>query len=160
MATNSYWLDDYATLDLTTRSGTDVPAAGIEDVTIVPSTSIEHLYTADSIKAETRKQHEFSVDVQIGYLLWDVTVLKEWMAGDTSPGSGAISQSDTSDPATFKLAGEFNAEGGTTQIKATVENITFEEMPVIDSSRGEFVQWDLDGTGEDLTGVETVDPTA
>jgi hypothetical protein len=34
-----------------------------------------------------------------------------------------------------------------------VTGITFEEMPIIAVSRGEFIQWDLSGVGEDLTNL-------
>lgn len=158
MATSAYWFDDFTTLDLKIQDGTDIPAAGIQGVTIVPSTNIEHLFTADSIKADTRKQDEFTVDVQIDYSLWDITVLQEWMSGDSSPGTPPISQSDTSDPATFKIDGVFNNADASAALNATVEDITFEEMPVVDGSRGEFVEWGLEGTGEDLTGVESTTP--
>lgn len=158
MATSAYWFDDFTTLDLTLQDDTDIPAAGIQGVTIVPSTNIEHLFTADSIKADTRKQDEFTVDVQIDYSLWDITVLQEWMSGDSSAGTPPISQSDTSDPATFKIDATFNNADASEALNATVEHITFPEMPVIDGSRGEFVERGLEGTGEDLTGVESTSP--
>lgn len=156
---DAYWLDDFTTLDLKTPSGgTAIPVAGVQDVTIVPSVSIEHLYTADSIKPNTRKQHEFSVNVQLGYSLWDVDVVRQWL-DETAASDGTndpVSMTDTSDPATYSLDGTFANQDDSVSFSATVDNITFEEMPIIDASRGEFVQWDLDGTGEDLTGFEEV----
>jgi hypothetical protein len=144
---NAYWTDT-ATLDLQTSPGTDMPVAGIQDITIVPSVSIEQLYTADSIKIEQQQQHEFSVDVAIGFSKWDDEVVNEWLGG---PGTTATSMTDQSDPQKYKVSSTVESVNGTETYNIEVTGITFEDMPIIDASRGEFIQWDLDGTGEDLT---------
>lgn len=150
---DEYWLDDFTTLDLETgeASPTSTPVAGIQNVTIVPSVSIEQLYTADSIKIESQKQHEFQVQVAIGFSTWDVALAEQWVGG--GGGTTANSMTDTSDPQKFSLDGDFVSEGGGETLSITVSGITFEEMPLLDAARGEFVQWDLEGVGEDLTDV-------
>lgn len=154
MANEVYFSDDFTTLDLTEGDGdTATPVAGIQNVEIVPSVSIEQLYTSDSIKIEAQKQHEASVSVSIGYSKWDPEVAKQWLDG--GGGNTANSLTDTSDPQKFKIDSDFTSNAGTT-LNITVTGITFEEMPLVSASRGEYIQWDLEGTGEDITDLSTV----
>lgn len=153
----TYRLNDFNTLDLTEEDGSTATAvAGIQDVAITPSVSIEHLMTADSIKAADRMQHDFTVDVQIGYSFFDGAVVDQWLGG--AGGTTAAAMTDTSDPQTYQIAGEFDSADGSNRISATVTAITFPEMPILDAAQGEFAQWDLQGTGEDLTGFGVAAP--
>lgn len=162
---DAFKVDDYTTLDLVETDGsTSTPVAGIQNVTIIPSMSLENLFTADSIKREEVLQHEFVCQVEIGYSLWDVALIKNWLDGQG--GSTSTSLTDTSDPQKFELTltlpsvrsnsvlgGDVSGDG--TDQPVTVKNIVFEEMPLVDASRGEWIQWDLSGEGDDITQVET-----
>jgi len=156
---DAYVLDDYTTLSLQKSGGTTDVVAGITGVTVIPSVSIEQLYTADSIKIEEQQQFEFSVEVGIDYALWDedATFLQEWMGGD---GSSSSSMTDTTDPQKFEFDGEFDSVNGDRTLSVTVSGVTFEEAPVIDTEMGEFVSRDLSGTGEDVTDISMTDNTA
>ncbi len=152
---DAYWFDDAAlVLETDAATATEVPIAGLQEVAITPSVSIEQLWTGDSIKIDAQKQHEFQVGVTIGFSKWDVTLAEQWLGGggDTS----ANSMTDTSDPQKFSI-NTFDpvAVGGGTTINIQVDGITFEEMPLFDGSRGEYIQWDLEGTGEDITDYST-----
>lgn len=158
---DAYVLDDYTTLDLTTndQTSTATPVAGIQGVTIVPAVSIEQLYTADSIKIEEQKQFEAAVNVEVEYSLWDedASVVQQWLGG---AGSSATSLTDSSDPQKFDISGTFDSVGGDRTLDVTVTGITFPEMPIIDTERGEFVSRNLSGTGEDITDLSMTDNTA
>jgi hypothetical protein len=145
--TEAYFLDQ-ATLDMETEQADNIPIAGIQDITLVPSVSIERLYTGDSIKIDSQKQHEFEVQVDIGFSKWDLSLAEEWLGGDGATGTA---MADTNDPQKYTVSGDFTSVGGGTTYQWEVTGVTFEEMPIIDASRGEFVQWDLSGIGEDLT---------
>lgn len=149
--TDAYWLDDFTTLDLETDEGTptSTPVAGIQNVEIVANFSIEKLYTADSTKIDAQKQHEAAINVNIGYSKWDSVVVEQWLGG--GGGTTANSLTDTSDPQKYQLSGTFDSVDDTTTIDVTVTGITFESMPIFSASRGEYVQWDLEGTGEDIS---------
>lgn len=152
---NAYFFDDVTALTLETDQATPTatPVAGIQNITIVPSVSIEQLYTGDSIKIDAQKQHEFSVDVNIGFSKWDVSVAEQWLGG--GGGTSANSMTDTSDPQKYAFSADFPSVGGGTTFSVKVTGLTFESMPLLDASRGEFVQWDLEGTAEDLTDAST-----
>jgi len=147
------YFSDEATLSLETDSGTSVPIAGLQDLTVIPSVAVEQLYTGDSIKIDAQKQHEFEVQVEIGFSKWDLTLAEEWLGG---PGTTSTSMSDTNDPQKYTASGEFTSVDGSLTYQWEVTGITFEEMPILDFSRGEFIQWDLSGTGEDLTDLSEV----
>lgn len=151
-------LQDYATLDLVEESADGAtPVAGIQDVSIIPSESIETFYTADSTKVADKMSHEKVVQVDIGYSFFDGEVVKEWLGGS---GTSATSWEDTSDPQRYEITGTFMSRDGSQQIDATVTGITFEEMPIFDASRGEYAQWDLSGEGEDITNFDVDEPPA
>jgi len=147
--TDAFFSDD-ATLTLETSGDTEIPIAGIQDIEVVPSVSIERLYTGDSIKIDSQQQHEFEVAVDIGFSKWDLTLASEWLGGPTST---ATTMTDTTDPQKYKIQSTFTEVNGGTSYDLEVSGITFEEMPIIAVSRGEFIQWDLSGVGEDLTNL-------
>jgi|AKVG01.1.fsa_nt_gi hypothetical protein len=151
MATEAYWFDT-ATLTMQTddTNANPIPIAGVQDITVIPSFSIEKLYTADSVKIDAQQQHEFEVQVDIGFSKWDPTLLEEWLGGDTN---NSTSLTDTSDPQKYTLTPLTIESVAGSQRTVEVTGITFEEMPIFDGSRGEFIQWDLDGIGEDVTDV-------
>jgi hypothetical protein len=150
--TDAFFSDD-ATLEMLTSGGTSVPIAGIQDIEIVPSVSIERLYTGDSIKIDEQQQHEFEVAVDIGFSKWDLELMDSWLGGATVTSSSMI---DTTDPQKYEITSEFTEVNAGATYKATVSGITFEEMPLVAISRGEFIQWDLSGTGEDISDVAEV----
>lgn len=155
MGSEAYFVDDASlTFETDESTPTSIAVAGLQDVEIIPSVSIEQLYTGDSIKIEEQVQHEFSVDVNIGFSKWDPAFAEQWLGG--SGGTTANSMTDTSDPQKFQV-NTFDpvSVGGGTTINIQVDGITFEEMPLFSGSRGEYVQWDVSGTGEDISDYST-----
>lgn len=149
----TFRLLDYSTLDLTETDGsTSLAIAAITEVSITPSVSIEHLFTADSIKAVDRMQHSFQGDITIGHARFDGDIAKQWLDG--SGGNTATSLTDTSDPQTFEVQGTFVSADGANQIDATATDITFESMPLFDGSMDGWYQRNLEGTFEDLTNFD------
>jgi len=155
----AYSLQNFTTLDVTESDGdTSVPVAGIRDVTIIPSFEIEDLYTADSVKRASTLRHSFSVQVEIGYSLWDAAFVRQFLGG--AGGSESAMVVDTSEPQLFDLTFEIDSEGGAETLGPfTVEDIRFEEMPVFDGSEQEYQQTDISGEGADIIDVSTTDNT-
>jgi len=156
ISSEAYWFDDAVlTLETAESTPTEIPIAGLQSVEIIPTTSIEQLWTGDSIKIEAQKQQEFQVNVNIGFSKWDPIFAEQWLGG--GGGTEANSMTDTSDPQKFSI-NTFDpvSVGGGTTVNIQVDGITFEEMPLFAASRGEYVQWDLEGTGEDIVDYSTV----
>ena len=160
MSEDAYFTDNFTTLDLKEADGsTTTPVAGIQGITIIPSVSLEMLYTGDSAKREVVQQHEYSVDVGIEYAKWDqnASVVQQWLAG--SGGSTATSWTDTNDPQKFSMDLTIDSVGGDRTLDVTVDSIVFEEMPVIDASNGEYLSRDLSGEGSDISNLSMQDNT-
>lgn len=157
MPQDAYWLDQISdgTFSVETDTGSTDYVAGVQSVAISGGVNIERLFTADSIKIEEQKQSEATVNVEVGVSLWDYEFVREWLGGD---GSASDTLTDTSDPQKFTLNVVTDSTGGDRTVDITVTGITFEEMPVLDASRGEFVEWSPSGTGEDMT-VSVTDNT-
>lgn len=145
-----YQLNDYDTLDLVeTDSDTATPVAGIQSVVITGSQSLEFLFTGDSNKRADVFGHEHEVNVEIGYAFFDSEVVSQWLGG--GGGTSASSWNDDSDPQLYELTADFRSRDGSQALDVTVSDIVFPEMPIVDLSRGEYAQWDLTGTGADIT---------
>jgi len=154
MSSEAYWLNDYDTLTLETQDqGPAATAvAGIKGITIEAEyQTLEHLYTADSVKKETSKQAQFMAPITIEYALFDGDFQEQWAGG---AGASATSITDTSDPQEFKLTGNFRSESDGRQLDVVVEEITFSNIPVFDGSQDEYVVWGLEGEGGDITTLE------
>lgn len=153
MSANAYWFDE-GVLTVEDDSGTELGVAGLQDITVTPTATIERHYTSDSTKIDEQREHEHQVTVDIGFSKWSQQALTYWLTGDAST-SDPVEWADSSVPNKFSATLEVTDAGGTTTT-AEVTGITFEEFPFFDGSRGEFVQLDISGVGESFT----LNPTA
>ena len=72
----------------------------------------------------------------------------------------AGSWEDDSDPEKFDLSSfEGDSRDGSNRLTCDVEGITFEEMPITDFTDGDYYEWNLSGTGEDITNFDVAAPT-
>jgi len=155
MAQESYWTNDFETITLETQDQTNTATAvaGIRGITIEAEfQTLEHLYTADSVKKDTSKQAQFIAPITIEYALFDGDFQEQWAGG---AGSSGTSIADTSDPQEFKLTADFRSDSNTDQLEVTVENITFSNIPIFDGSQDEYMVWGLEGEGGDITNLST-----
>ena len=147
---------DYQVLTLETESATETVVAGLEGLTITPTTTTDQHYTADSVKINDQVSYEHAVNVEIETAYWDGDFAKEWLGGS---GASSTSWADTSDPELFQIATyTHDARDGSNELTAEVENITFEEIPLVEWSQGEYLSWNLSGTGEDIPNFDVTTP--
>jgi hypothetical protein len=66
-------------LSITNAASTDIPIAGIRDVTITPAYEHTELYTIDSTFREDVKRYEHNVNVEITYANFSLDLAKEWL---------------------------------------------------------------------------------
>lgn len=150
MAAEPYY-GDSMTLTATDPQSGDVPVAGLQSVSVMLSADHVELFTADSIKREAVKKRELSIPIEVEYAKFDKT-FAEWWMGVTSAGS---SISDTSDVALFSIDGTITSSDGSTTLEITVDDVYFEEMPIWESTEGEFISQSLSGTGSDVSNFGT-----
>jgi len=148
---NAFWFDE-GTITVEDGSGTDLAVAGFQGLTIEAGfETLEQLYTADSVFVESQKQAQHSVSVEIEYSKWAEEAAQYWLGG----GSVATTSTDTSDPALFNILAVSTSADGQVTRTVEVENVTFENFPLVDGSQGEFEVYTLTGTGEKVTDLST-----
>jgi hypothetical protein len=139
---------DYKTLTVENEAATETVVAGLEGLTITPTTTTDQKYTADSSKIEDQISYEHAVNVEIETAYWDGDFAQEWLGGS---GSSSSSWTDGSDPELFQISTyTHDSRDDSIEITAEVDNITFEEIPLVEWSQGEYLSWNLSGTGEDI----------
>lgn len=147
MAEKKYFGDDM-TISMTTEGGTTINIGEAKGVTVTPNAEHVEMYSADSIKRSDVKRREFSVDVEIEIASWDVAMIQQWLGGS---GASSTSVVDTTDPQLFSITGEVTPSDGSTNLKAVVDGVYFDEIPAFDASEGEWVTNNPSGVGKDLT---------
>jgi len=134
-------------LSVTNESDTDVPIAGIREVTITPAYEHTELYTIDSTFREDVKRYEHNVNVEITYANFSLDLAQEWLGGD---GSTATASQDTADPTLFQIEDVHTSADGGFERTVAVDDVVFPEFPAVDASYGEFEEYGLTGSGRKI----------
>ena len=150
MAEDAIW-SGAGVLTVNNSSGTAVNIAGIQDVTITPAYEHEELYTLDSTFRETVKRYEHNVNVEITYAKFDASAVQEWLGGE---GSTATASQDTNDPALFNIEDVATSADGTYERTVVADKVVFPEFPIKSASYGEYEEWDLTGSGREISQIE------
>jgi len=137
-------------LTIQNSASTSVPIAGIQEVSIVPSDEIEELYTMDSNFRADAKRYEHNVNVEITYAKFAPEAAQEWLGGE---GATATASQDDSDPALFQIEDVTPSADGTYERTVAVDDVIFPEFPVVEGSYGEFEEWDLSGSGSQISNL-------
>jgi len=134
-------------LSITNAAATDVPIAGIRDVTITPAYEHAELYTIDSTFREDVKRYEHNVNVEITYANFSLDLVQEWLGGE---GSTATASQDSDDPALFQIEDVHTSAHGGFERTASVTDVVIPELPVVEASYGEFEEYSLSGSGKKI----------
>lgn len=153
MATGIYFSDD-ATLSVSDSGSTGLDVvAELKGVTFELTADHVTLYSGDSIERSAVKKRELEIPVDISVAAFDPAFAQAWMAGDSTTTQTSVT--DTTDVAEFQLDGTFTTVGGGTTYDVTVEGVYFETMPVFGADEGEFIVWDISGTGQTISTLDT-----
>ena len=136
--------------------GTTYPVAGVSDATINLSQTIVELFTGDSVKREDKYQEEVQPQGEVTVRKWDPEIVSA-VLGD--PGTGTALE-DTAEVPEVSLEGTFTSSGGDLDVSITLEGGTTEDWPIFDLSLGDYGEWTLDFTFDDISNYEVVDNTA
>jgi len=135
-------------LSVQNSSATDVPIAGIREVSIMPADEITELYTIDSNFREDVKRYEHNVNVEITYANFSLDFAQEWLGGE---GSTATASQDSSDPALFTIEDVHTSADGGFERTVTVDDVIIPEFPAVDATYGEFEEYGISGSGKKLS---------
>jgi len=139
------------TLSVENEAEENVPIAGITGVEITPAYEHTELYTMDSTFREAVKRYEHNVNVDITYAKFSMDLAQEWLGGEDATATGS---QDSSDPALFAIEHVVEAESGGFERTTAVANVVFPEFPVVQATQDEFEEYDLSGTGREITQLE------
>lgn len=142
------YFGDSMQLSIQTESGTSITVGSLQNVGVVAESNEVIYYSADQTTIEDRKHTEKRLVVSATIGSWDTALLQQWLGGSGASSTGLV---DTADPAEFEITGEVTPSGGGTNLKAVVSSVTFENMPMFEASRNEFLGKELDGTGSAIT---------
>ena len=130
--------------------GTEYPVAGVSDVTVTLNQSIVELYTGDSVKREDKYAEEKTVEADITVRKWDHELIEAIL--DTS------SIDDTSEVPSATLDGTFTAATSDREVSLELTGGSTEEWPIFDLSLGDYGEWELSMTFDDIETFEVTTP--
>lgn len=145
------WFGDSMTATITTNDAipVTVPVGSLKQVQVTVEAEHVELTSADTILREDVAKRNLNVSVVVGVAAFDDTFVKEWLGGS---GAAAGSPTDDNTVAKFDVVGTITSPGGTT-LQATVEDVYFPSLPVMDAQEGNWVQHNVEGDGKTITVV-------
>lgn len=147
---------DFDALTINDEAGTEVPVAGVHNVTVTPAAEDDQFYTADSNKIVDQIHYNHAVNVEVEYAFWDGEFAKEWLGGS---GNSQSTWADTTQPELFQLASiDFGSRDESNEISITVDNIQFPEIELIAMDEEDYMSRSLSGTGEDISNYDISAP--
>ena len=149
-ATDAFWSNDLV-LSVQNETDENVPVAGIRGVEIIAANETQELYTMDSTFREAVRQFEHNVNVEITYAMFSMDLAQEWLGGG---GASATGSQDTSEPALFAIEAVSESVDGSIERTVGVADVVFPEMPIVQATQDEFEEWDLSGSGREITQLE------
>jgi len=153
MPSNRYFGDDIATFRIEIDS-TELTAGKVRNVSIRGEANHNELFTPESVTRDDVKRREVAVVVEMTLVEFNEEIAQYWLDGSGSNTSTSVN--DDSNVAEYSVTLEQNMtdhtdSSGDESLKAVVDNVHFEEMPLIDLAEGEYNEHDLTGRGD---GVE------
>jgi len=144
------WSNSLALTFTDPSDDSEILFAGVRDVSITPTYEHSELYTFDSTNRETVKRYEHNVNVEITYAKFSVEFAQEWLGGE---GATATATQDSSDPMKFDLETITPSADGGFERTTAVENVVFAELPLDSATYGEFEEYDLSGSGRQISSL-------
>jgi hypothetical protein len=153
MPSNRYYGDDIATFKIEIDS-TELTAGKVRNVSIMGEASHNELFTSDQVTREDVKRREVAVVVEMTIVEFNEELAQYWLDGSGSAQSTTVV--DDSNVAEYTVTLEQNmtdhtGSSGDESLKAVVDNVHFEEMPLIDLAEGEYNEHDISGRGDGVT---------
>ena len=130
--------------------GTEYPVAGISDATVTLSQNVVELYTGDSTTREDKYAEEKTPEADVTVRKWDHEIITQVLDG------GSID--DTSEIPDISIDGTFEAATSDRTVSLKLVGGSTEEWPIFDLSLGDYGEWQLSLTFDDIETFEVTDP--
>lgn len=137
-----------------TIGGTEYPVAGVSEATVTLSQSIVELFTGDSVKREDKYQEQVQPEAEVTVRKWDHEIINTVLG---TPGTGTALE-DTAVVPDVILEGTFQASGSDREITIKLSGGSTEEWPIFDLSLGDYGEWSLSLTFDDIETFTVTDP--
>lgn len=158
MGTNrKYFYAKSATIAYHTDGGTDIDVGHLQNVEIRVESDHVELRDAGTNKRAAVGQHNIRVPVKAEIKSIDADLLGDILSPSGSnytAGTGTLSTiEDTAIPALFDVIATVDSDAGKT-LTVTVRNVAFPNLPILIGTMGQWVSWNIEGVGNDMTFVE------
>lgn len=149
-ASEAIWSNSGALTFTDPTDDSEILFAGVREVTITPTYEHQNLYTFDSTFRETVKRYEHDVNVEITYAKFSMEFAQEWLGGE---GATATASQDSADPMKFDLENVTPSADGGFERTTAVADVVFPELPLDSATYGEFEEYDLTGSGRQVSNL-------
>jgi hypothetical protein len=154
MPTNRYFGGDIATFKVEINS-TEITAGAVTDVSIRGEADHTEFFDPEQVTRSDVKRSEVAVVVEMTIREFDEALAQYWLDGSGSSTSSTVVEDSnvaefTSITVEQNMTDHTNSTGGES-LKAVVDNVHFEEMPLLDLAQGEYNEHSLTGRGDGVT---------
>ena len=152
MPTNRFFGGDIATFKVEI-SGTTVTAGAVTDVSIRGEADHTEFFDPENVTRDDVKRSEVAVIVEMTIREFNEELAQYWLNGTSSTSTTVTEDSNVAE---YTITLEQNmtdhtGSSGDESLKAVVDNVHFEEMPLIDLAEGEYNEHDISGRGDGVT---------
>jgi hypothetical protein len=154
MPTNRYFGGDIATFKVEINS-TEITAGAVTDVSIRGEADHTEFFDPEQVTRSDVKRSEVAVVVEMTIREFDEALAQYWLDGSGSSTSSTVVEDSnvaefTSITVEQNMTDHTNSTGDES-LKAVVDNVHFEEMPLLDLAQGEYNEHSLTGRGDGVT---------
>jgi len=154
MPANRYFGGDIATFKVEINS-TEITAGAVTDVSIRGEADHTEFFDPEQVTRSDVKRSEVAVVVEMTIREFDEALAQYWLDGSGSSTSSTVVEDSnvaefTSITVEQNMTDHTNSTGDES-LKAVVDNVHFEEMPLLDLAQGEYNEHSLTGRGDGVT---------
>ena len=131
--------------------GVEYPVAGVSGATIAINQNIVELFTGDSVNRENKYREERTVQGEITVRKWDHDIIDQALMGT----DGLEDEADVPDA---ELEGTFDSAATDRTVTIKLVGGSTEEWPIFDLDLGDYGEWTLDMTFDDMETFDVEDP--
>jgi len=154
MPANRYFGGDIATFKVEINS-TEITAGAVTDVSIRGEADHTEFFDPEQVTRSDVKRSEVAVVVEMTIREFDEALAQYWLDGSGSSTSSTVVEDSnvaefTSITVEQNMTDHTNSTGDES-LKVAVDNVHFEEIPLLDLAQGEYNEHSLTGRGDGVT---------